>query len=405
MPFSEIARIWQSIEHDVQSHVSLTERQALNLYTSDATTGAAASLQHRDEQRRSSTPVEASSRAGGGFRVVHWAALHGFQNVLEHVLTDAALGADGISTMSDSGLTPLHYAAKGGQLEIICMLLSMLASAPPRQGTSTTTATAGLEVSRNGNTIATLAAQFGHVHILEWLQEDGNLRSLLWTSEATRQGRTPLHVGAQVGAINVVQFYQKIAPSLPPLSSSAPLPPHPHRRAGEGGVRQHGDAAGRVRGARFDVCDRYGRTLAHYAAESGRLPVLALLHEAAQCSTGSRHEACCRGMLHNVDNQGATLLHYAARNPLNDVVPYLHETVGLPLFDVDAQGHSPAVWTVLGGKNKKHIACLRYMLRKDRVATLGTMSGEGQPLLTVVRGLYGTECAMFIEMSHMGFVE
>jgi ankyrin repeat protein len=398
MPFGEIARIWQGVGLDVQSHVSLTERQALNLYTSDAST-AAASLQHRDEQRRSSTPVDTSSRVGGGFRVVHWAALHGFQNVLEHVLTDAAGGADGISTMSDSGLTPLHYAAKGGQLEIMCMLLSILASAPPRQGTSTTTATAGLEVSRNGNTIATLAAQFGHVHILEWLHEYGNLRSLLWTCEATRQGRTPLHVGAQVGAMNVVQFYQKIAPSLPPISSSSvPSPPQSPRRAGEG-------AAGRVRGARFDVCDHYGRTLAHYAAESGRLPVLTLLHEAAQRSTGSHHEACCRDMLHNVDNQGATLLHYAARNPLNDVVPYLHETVGLPLFDVDAKGHSPAVWTVLGGKNQKHIACLRYMLRKDRVATLGTMSGEGQPLLTVVRGLYGTECAMFIEMSHMGFVE
>lgn len=373
---------------EIQSHVALEERQALNLHMPDPTTSKAL------YQERDYSPPRSGRGTGGTaerhFLVSHWAALHGFINVLEHLFASNNNGADTtainkhknfLTVVSDVGLLPVHYAARGGQLEALRMLLSQ----------SSSSEVTGLEYTAAGNTIATLAAQFGHVHILEWLNENNTLRPLLWTGELTRQGRTPLHCGAQAGAVGVVQLYL----NMHTVSSSSIL------IAGEGAVEER----------RIDICDLHGHTLAHYAAESGRLPILELLHnQTSRHDDGGRTnnlKSCCSGMLRDVDKQGATLMHHAARHPPanNSIVAFLHQKVGLSLFEKDASGNSPAVWTVLGGKNYKHILCLRYMLEKNRGETLSTRTGEGQPLLTLVRGKHGTECSMFSEMRGMGFVE
>ncbi|CUE67333.1 Hypothetical protein, putative [Bodo saltans] len=364
---------------EIQSHVALEERQALNLHMPDPTTNKAL-YQERDH---SSAPR--SGRGAGGtaerhFLVSHWAALHGFINVLEHLFASNNNGADTtainkhknfLTVVSDVGLLPVHYAARGGQLEAMRMLLSQAS------------VVTGLEYTTAGNTIATLAAQFGHVHILEWLNESITLRPLLWTGELTRQGRTPLHCGAQAGAVGVVQLYL----NMHAVSSSSIL------------MNVVAGNEGAVEERRFDSCDLHGHTYELLYNQTCH-------HDDADGRTNNL-KSCCSGMLRDVDNQGATLMHHAARHPPanNSIVAFLHQKVGLSLFEKDASGNSPAVWTVLGGKNYKHILCLRYMLEKNRGETLSTRTGEGQPLLTLVRGKHGTECSMFSEMRGMGFVE
>lgn len=329
-PFQQISRTWQSVGAEVQAHVGLQEQQALNLAN--------------------------SAEQSADFLPSHWAAWRGFCDVLEVVQqTHAPL----LIAPDAQGLRPLHWAAKGGQVGALKLLTKVESLVPHLPDTTV-----------SGSTIGTLAAFHDHVAVLAWLHgEGGRLRSLLTKPETSRmQLKSPLHVAAQSGAVNAVQFFL----DLPPL------------------------AAGPI----VQVRDRHGRTAAHYAAESGRCEVLELLHSSR---AGGGDEASGATMLSIVDHHGATPLHYAARNPRNDVVMHLHEKVGLSLWELDTAGQSPAVWAVLGGKSQRHTACLEYMLQRDRERMLSSVCAGGRPLLDLVREVHGTECLMYSRLRGLGF--
>lgn len=382
-PFADIARAWTTtVDAAIRAHVPLAEQQALN----NAHSG-------------DGVPHPSSTQSGTGkYYVSHWAALHGFTNVLHHLVkleSDAGASASSahchsspprVMTNSFAGLVPLHYAAKGGQLAALQLISSFCHKDVN-----------GWPVTRGGNTVATLAAGFGHEHILRWLYGMGGAhRSQLWAHEVNDQGRTPLHAAAQSGALSVVQLFLDLPPSL---------------NAAEPCVALVGTAAlaTTTTAGQLTVRDHFGRNLAHYAAESGRANVLQLLHDYASTPavvSGATRKLCA-DILRGTDHRGATAVHYASRNPSasSGILPLLHEVVGLSLWELDRAGNAPAVWAVLGGKTKKHIECIGYMLARDRARTLATVTADGRRLLTLVRDKYGTEGAMFKELRSLGFSE
>lgn len=89
----------------------------------------------------------------------------------------------------DYGATPIHFAARNGQLECLDWLVS-------RSGVSPNAVTV------TGNTAAHGAAATGHVDCLKYLLE----KTKCSISDTTSEGATVLHMASRFGQTEVVQW-------------------------------------------------------------------------------------------------------------------------------------------------------------------------------------------------------
>jgi len=143
-----------------------------------------------------------------GDTLLHVAAKHGKVAIAQWLLDN---GAD-VNAKSRYGDTPLHVAAQYGQVAIVQWLLINGANVDAEDGLGTTQhGQDGDEIAqwllavanapaRLGKTPLHVAAQYGRVEIAQWLLQSGaNMHA------PARLGKTPLHVAVQYGQLKMAQ--------------------------------------------------------------------------------------------------------------------------------------------------------------------------------------------------------
>ena len=98
----------------------------------------------------------------------------------------------------DYGATPIHYAARNGQLDCLVWLVT-------RSGLSPNA------TSRNGATAAHDAAAMGHIDCLKYLLETTRCSA----QDKTLEGATVLHMACRFGRLEVVKWLMEYSKSSP----------------------------------------------------------------------------------------------------------------------------------------------------------------------------------------------
>jgi ankyrin repeat protein len=161
-------------------------------------------------------------------------------------------GAD-VNTKDDFGITPLHWAADKGHVEVVKLLLERGADPNAKSNYSWT----------SGWTPLHYAADKGHIEVVEALLKHG-----ADVNAKDKDGKTPLHVASVRGDVNIVKLL---------LERGA----DPNARDGNGETPLHWAASkGHVEvvevlleyGADINIKDRDGRTPLHVASAAYRAP-------------------------------------------------------------------------------------------------------------------------------------
>lgn len=138
---------------------------------------------------RNSDLVDINEATHGEWTALHWAARHGSEKVVSHLLEAGA--SSGKKTQVE-GWTPMHLAAIQGHQSILCLLIE-----------------AGGDVNARdiqNNTPLYLACWAGRLEVVKTLlssrpKADANLRSV--------HGGTPLHCAAKQGHVDIVRELMK----------------------------------------------------------------------------------------------------------------------------------------------------------------------------------------------------
>ena len=216
---------------------------------------------------------------------LHRAALNGELGKVRELL---AAGAD-IKEVGEGGRTAMHYAARGGNTEIIAELARR---APDLIHTA----------ADDGTTPLHQAAAFGGAGAVKKLLDLG---ADIW---AKKDGMTAMHHAAEVGNIQTIAELYRKAPDLIHTADNCGATPL-HQAAAFGGA----DAVKKLvaLGAIIQTKNKGGMTAMHYAAYEGRIDVIAELHE--------RGDALIR----SANEEGLTPLHVAAFCGRGDAVKKL----------------------------------------------------------------------------------
>ncbi|WP_159591791.1 ankyrin repeat domain-containing protein [Hydrogenophaga sp. BPS33] len=265
-----------------------------------------------------------------------WTPLHAAAKVgdIEHIaqLLDAAeIPIDGPLA---TGATPLHIAIEYNQLEAAKRLVA-----------------AGADVRRprkDGATPLHLACHHGRGDIVRWLQPLLRLDVPPYHAGAalnarTRSGLTPLSLAAGAGHGDVVQFLlgrEGIDPTLTDADGGTAL--HAAARTPNTHV-----AALLLRTIAVDAPDAMGATPFMAAIQQGQCAVAELL----------RHLGAD---LHGAMQDGTRPLHHACRNPDTRVLEWLLAQPGLDPNLTDFEGYAPLHEAILEGRDGVVAALLAH---------------------------------------------
>ncbi|XP_008217571.3 uncharacterized protein LOC103318097 [Nasonia vitripennis] len=185
--------------------------------------------------------------------------------------------------------TALHYAAKGGSVEIVQFLLNHNLNANVRD--------------TNKQTPLHVAATYGSHDVIEFLIKNTNLN----VDDRDNTGKTPLHIASENGFKNIVELLlkYKAKSSIHDFSGKAPL----HYAV----EYNYEDIAKLLLRLESSVdCNQIlgGFTTLHMAAEKGHLNLVNFLLE-------------CKANVHAKTDNQATALHLASLNGYLDVVKVL----------------------------------------------------------------------------------
>jgi ankyrin repeat protein len=271
-----------------------------------------------------------------------------------------------------NGLTALHVAAQHGHLEVVEALVEKGANVDA--------------TTPSGNTPLMLAAVNGHVEVAKWLlaahasvhaansngytalyaavdRDSVAMMELLLDAGAdknavSRLGVTPLHLASQNGRLQAVSV-------LVARGVAVDLPDSNYGRT----ALQYAAQAGHVEvvqqlvqgGAAVDAVDEYGGTALHIASAVGQEQVVELL-------LGSGADPSIR------DNEGWLALHWACQEGFADVVGHLLQAVPGHVHATAHQGWAPLHWACGSG----HMDMIQLLLAAGAdpgAATLDGMTG------------------------------
>ena len=205
---------------------------------------------------------------------LHWAAQGGNADVMKELIK---AGAD-LNANADWSYTPLHFAARAGNIEAVDAL--MVAGADMKV------------TSEHGETSLHSAARGGNVGIVEKLiKSEADINAL------DEDGRAPLHFAASAGNMEVVDALIAAGADMMVVSDDGETLLH---SAGHG--VNIGLAERLIKsGANINAIGKYGNTPLHFAAQRGKASIVEKLIDAgASVNVSNRH--------------GSTPLHYATEN-------------------------------------------------------------------------------------------
>ena len=293
------------------------------------------------EELYDKNPHVKSSAATSGATPLHWAAR---QDQLQIVIYLAECLIDK-NPPNDIGLTPMHWAAEKGNLQVIEYYLRILPNGKKNP----------MAISTNylisGRTVLHEAAGAGHLSVVEAISN--HLIDINPASAAN--SFTPLHMAASKGRLNIVKFYVERLDNINPetnlkTGNSTPL----HIAAIFGHLEVVKYLSQEV--GTPDLPDLFGMSTLHYAAMGDHLNVVKYLTE-------NLIDPEVR------DFDGQTPLHMAARSGHLDVVKYLSKKVNDQSI-IDNHGDTPCEEAVVFG----HSNVVSYLQQFESSCGLWTNS-------------------------------
>jgi len=301
--------------------------------------------------------VDASDEEG--LTPLHNAARNGQVDVIKLLLKRGAT----IDAPDNNGWTPLHMAADDGQVAAMKLLLKRGATFNSRD--------------RNGLTALHAAARNGHAGAIKLLLKKG-----VTIDTRDNNGTTPLHFAADNDQIAAMKLLLKKGATIdaPDNHGETPL----HAAADNGHVN-----AIRLllkRGASINARDNNGTTPLHFAASQGHIGAIKLLlkkgasinagdnHGATPLSLASRHGriGAMRLLLHrgaHVNIQGGShVLHDAAFGGHIGAIRFLLEQ-GVDVNVSDPEGGTPLHYAVAYGQG-----AIRFLLEQG--ADIRLLTGQ-----------------------------
>jgi inversin len=260
---------------------------------------------------------------------LHWAAVLGYDQVLQYLLEAGANPSAG----DGNNCLPLHYAVQRNNMECVVALVSV-------SDLNT--------VDREGRTATMMAAMFGYTDVLQLLLAN-NSDPLAYD----KTGSTALHMAASAGYMECVQLLLATSSNLNGLNAEQHSPLFCACEQG------HVDVVITLvqEGAAVDLQDKEGRTPLHWAASGGHSYICSVLvqngclvNQPDLTGRTSLHCACygghaeCVGILLELgadgnahDQEGVTALHWACTNGNIDAVRLLVDS-GVYLSPMEGGG-------------------------------------------------------------------
>ena len=254
------------------------------------------------------------------------------------------------------GWNMLHFAAEGGDTDIISLIHTHLPNIESKTG--------------EGETPLMVAAAYGKLHAVKWFLEKGATVAC-----EDKRGWNMLHRAAQGGDTDIISL---IHTHLPNIESKTGEGNTPLMVAAVSG-KLHAVKWFLEKGATVACEDKRGRNTLHLAAQGGDTDIISLIHTHLpniESKTGEGHTplmvAAFTGKLHAVkwflekgaaiaceDKRGWSPLHHAAKGGDPDTI----DLILTHLPDVDsktADGETPLIIAVFCGK----LQGVKYLLER-----------------------------------------
>lgn len=323
---------------------------------------------------------------------LHLAASYGFENIVERLLKAASQKHESeiMLNVKDKlfNWSPLSYADRAGHWNVAESLL--------KNGANGDEMFEAINSIKNGETngrlesLLHIAAKEGYLEFAKFLLEKGADIYALETND-----KTPLHLAAQKGRLNLVKYFvndREVHLDLKDKYGKIPL-----HLAAENGHLDVVEYFVEDKGVKLDVKDRYGMVPLHLAAQEERLDVVKYFVGEKEMDVSIEdeddqvplHMAARNGHLETVKylikmdvnlktvnkiaSHGGTPLHMAARSGNLEVVEYLMKN-GAEFEIVDDS--TPLHWAALDGK----LEVVKYFFEKEN-ADIEAPEYDGSTLL------------------------
>ena len=285
-------------------------------------------------------PVD-SRDAGGRTPLMNAALYVNFQAVKNLIKR----GADP-SLVDNGGWNSLHFAAKGGDTDIIALIHSHLLKIGSKTG--------------EGYTPLMVAAFSGKLNAVEWFLEKGATVNCV-----DNTGWNTLHYAAQGGDTDIISLIHTHLPNIESKTGEGHTPLMVAALCG----KLHAVKWFLEKGATVACESNRGWNTLHYAAQGGDTDIISLIHTHLpniESKTGEGHTplmvAALCGKLHAVkwflekgatvaceSNRGWNTLHYAAQGGDTDVISLIH--THLPNIESNTgEGYTPLMVAAFCGK-------------------------------------------------------
>ena len=286
--------------------------------------------------------LKIGSKTGEGYTPLMVAAFSGKLNAVEWFLEKGAT----VNCVDNTGWNTLHYAAQGGDTDIISLIHIHLPNIESKTG--------------EGCTPLMVAVFYGKLHALQWFLEKG----AAVTCEDNR-GWNTLHYAAQGGDTDIISLIHTHLPNIESRTNGGTRPLMVAAFCG----KLHAVQWFLEKGAAVTYKDNRGWNTLHYAAQGGDTDIISLIHThlpkiESRTNTGSTPlmvAALC-GKLHAVkwflengatvnceDNRGWNTLHHASKGGDTDVISLIH--THLPNIESNTgEGYTPLMVAAFCGK-------------------------------------------------------
>ena len=308
--------------------------------------------------------LKIGSKTGEGYTPLMVAAFSGKLNAVEWFLEKGAT----VNCVDNTRWNTLHYAAQGGDTDIISLIHIHLPNIESKTG--------------EGCTPLMVAVFYGKLHALQWFLEKG----AAVTCEDNR-GWNTLHYAAQGGDTDIISLIHTHLPNIESRTNGGTRP----LMVAAFCDKLHAVQWFLEKGAAVTYKDNRGWNTLHYAAQGGDTDIISLIHThlpniESRTNGGTRPlmvAAFC-DKLHAVqwflekgaavtykDNRGWNTLHYAAQGGDTDIISLIH--THLPNIESKTgEGYTPLMVAALCGK----LHSVKWFLEKGATVTCEDKTGR-----------------------------
>nr|XP_058949946.1 ankyrin-1-like [Pocillopora verrucosa] len=276
-----------------------------------------------------------------------------------------------VACEGNKGWNTLHFAAQGGDTDIISLIHTHLPNIESR--------------TDEGETPLMVAAFCGNLHAVKWFLEKGAT-----VASESNNGWNTLHFAAQGGDTDIISLIHTHLPNIEPKSGEGETPLMVAAFTG----KLHAVKWFIEKGATVACESNRGWNTLHHAAQGGDTDIISLIHTHLpniESKTGEGHTplmvAAFCGKLHAVkwflekgatvaceNNRGWNTLHYAAQGGDTDIISLIH--THLPNIESKSgEGDTPLMVAAFCG----NFHAVKWFLEKG--ATVTSVESNGWNIL------------------------